>query len=546
VEKATLDTRLFGGNFGSGYSSTPLRIIVADDGRLYGVFESWQSEYNSDTTYWDYTSVLSVFQMLPYDGIPKIELTMDENTGWWGWMENTPFKISKGYLYYTESETVEFYGDRDVIRVVKLEDRSINALLDSETQRYEIYSWNLSGDTLYFSALDLTTTTVVTGEIDTLLVRQGAEETAYLSVTETASALGASSAVQDIEVLTPQAPATDTGSAPVVEEFHVSQDNIYSASIDFTKYMNKSTVEDNLTFTTNSTSVDSMKIWIHKALHLIPDLSGLGDSETTPLAAGTDYTIALGSGTMDNFGWDLAAGTQGTSVTFETKPDSGWYSSTTDDASGNLSSGGVAKYAGPATDWEKETFVLYADGSTTEDVDASGNVRIEFSAKNYGWDGVDVVLWNNTKYALWGWTWDGFDAMIRMGGWTNIDYKTSSGSNWADGSTPDLFNGNWARYRIDFYGANLVISYSEDGTTFTEAMSATDFRTRVGNTDDLTFLIRAVNPVVVDNLQVTTLTAEGAVASTAGDILDLTFTSSIDTEFGTTDVGSDYGLDSWW
>ena len=140
--------------------------------------------------------------------------------------------------------------------------------------------------------------------------------------------------------------------------------------------------------------------------------------------------------------------------------------------------------------------------------------------------------------------------MVRMGGWTSIDYKTGEwddwSSNWSDGNTPELFNGSWARYRIDFYGTNLVVSHSEDGTTFTEAMSVDNFKTRVSNTDDLTFLIRAVNPVVVDDLQVTTLTAEGAVASAQGDILDLDFTSSIDSEFGTTDVSSDHGLDNWW
>jgi len=468
-------------------------------------------------------------------------------------MEDTPFKVSKGYLYYTESDTVPFFGERDVIKTVRLEDRTRDTILDSEAQRYEIYSWSLSGNTLYFSALDLTTTTVVTGEIDTLLVRQGRPESEYLTVTETASALGATSAIQDIEVLTPQQPEQDTGSAPVVEAFHVSQDNLYSASIDFTKYMNKSSVEDNLTFSdADANSVESMKIWIYKSFHLIPDQSGLGDNLTNPLSSDTTYTIALGNGTLDNYDWNLAEGTQGRSVTFTTRPDSGWYySSPTDDASGTFSTGGVAKYAGPEEDWAKETFVLYRSGSTTEDVDASGNVRIEFSAKNFGWDGIDIVLWNNTHYAAYpNDTWRSFDAIVRMGNWTSIDYKTSPtsdwDSNWTDGNTPELFNGSWARYRVEFYGTNLVVSYSQDGTTFTEAMSVDDFRTRVGNTDDLTFLIRASNPVVVDNLQVTTLTAEGAVASTEGDILDLDFTGAIDSEFGQTDVGSNYGLETWW
>ncbi|MEE9398928.1 MAG: hypothetical protein V3V23_01515 [Dehalococcoidales bacterium] len=555
AERATLDTRLFGSTFSDDWSSIPRRIIVGDDGRLYGVFESWQCEYDSTTDTWEGWAVLSVFQILPYDGIPKVELTLDENVGWWHWMDNTPFKVSKGYLYYTESDTVAFMGERDVIRMVKLEDRTSNTILDdSDDTRYEIYSWNLSGDTLYFSALDLKTTTVVTGEIDTLKVRQGASESEYLDITPTASGSGleATSAIQDIEVLTPSEPEVDPGGDPVVQEFHVSQDNIYSASMDFSKYMNKSSVESNLTFTdvTNGTSIDFFMLWIYQSLHLIPDQSSLGlrDDTTDPMSPNTEYTIALGSGTMDSWSWDLAGDK---SVTWTTKPDSGWYSSTTDDASGNFSSGGVAKYAGPVEDWTKETFILYETGSTTEDVDASGHVRIEFSAKNYGWDGIDVVLWNKTHYETerQGDTWMSVDAIVRMGGWTSIDYKTSPANdgdnNWVDGNTPELFNGSWARYRIDFYGTNLVVSYW-DGTTFIAAKSVTDFKTRVDNTDDLTFLIRASNPVIVDNLQVTKLTAAGAVDSTEGDILDLDFTGSIDSEVGQTDVGSDYGLDTWW
>lgn len=555
AERATLNTRLFGGAFSDEYSSTPRRIIVGDDGRLYGVFESWLSEYDSSTDMWNYFTVLSVFQILPYDGIPKVELTLDENTYWWNWMENTPFKVSKGYLYYTESDTVPFYGERDVIKMVKLEDRTSNTLLDSNepVQRYEIYSWSLSGDTLYFSAFDLENTAVVNGEIDTLKVRQGQPESDYLTVTETASALGATSAVRDIELLTPRQAEVDTGSAPTVEKFHVTAENIYSASIDFTKSMNKSSVENNLSFTdAGATEVDSMKIWIYKSLHLIPDLSelGLGDNATSPLAANTTYTIALGTGTQDAYGWDLAQGTQGTSKTWTTRPNNGWYYSTTDAADEDISAGGVAKYAGPVVEWTKETFQLYADAAQTTEVNATGNVRIEFSAVNYGWDGIDVVLWNNTLYAAENDTWMGLDAVVRMGNWTSIDYKINGTydweSDWADGNTPDLFNGKWARYRVDFYGTNLVVSHSEDGTTFTEAMSVSDFKNREGNTDNLTFFLRAQNPVVVDNLQVTSLKSDGTLDGLAGDILNLSFTSAIDQEFGTTNVNAAYGLDGWW
>ncbi len=174
-------------------------------------------------------------------------------------MRETPFQISKGFLYYVESEDVEYLGTRDLIKMVYLPDRTATQILDAEDQRYEIYKWRLIGDILHFSALEKSTTTVVSGEIDTLKVRDGRPVEEFLTIRETASAIGAVCQIRDIEILTPQQPETDTESDPAVQEFHTSPENLYSVSMDFTKYMDKLSVEDNLGFVDGaSNAIESM------------------------------------------------------------------------------------------------------------------------------------------------------------------------------------------------------------------------------------------------------------------------------------------------
>lgn len=558
VEKAVLDTNLFGGNIHG--DSKPRRVIVADDGRLYGLFESHLWDHENQVGY----TVLSVYQVLPYDGVPKLELTLSDNWFWWDWMRKTPFQVSKGYLYYVDViDPGDYLGTRDVIKMVYLPDRTTSQILDTGDARYDIYNWRLSGDILYFSALDKSTTTVVSGEIDTLKVRDGRPVEEFLTIRETASAMGAVSQIRDIEILTPQQPDTDTGHAPAVQEFHTSGENLYSVSMDFTKYMNKQSVEDNLTFVDGaSNAIESMKVWIYKSLHLIPDLDGLGDSSTTtPLAFETAYTTTLGDDTKDAYGWDLADGLQGKSASFTTKPEKGWYySEETDSAIEAISSGGVAKYAGPETAWAKETFDLGAD--------VPDNARIEFSAKNYRWEGVNIVLWNKTEWADSdnnNDNWRPIVAEYRLGNWSNLDYKTERHENtwcwwdegegdvcrtdywydsdWAHGETPKLFNGSWMCYRIDIYGRNMKLYYSEDGTEFieVESFSVDDLMNRVADNDHV-FLLRVTDPMVIDNIQVSTLNADGDLAGNAGNILDLGFDANIEVVVG--DAADDsVGLD---
>lgn len=576
IFKSALNTSLFGdNNNGSWNNPTPRRIILADDGRVYGVFEGGRSEQEdpNDSSTWMWIPTLKVYQVLPYDGVPKVELDLDPNSNWWDiFFAGTPFQIAKGFLYYTRSVNVEFggasFGDADIIEMVKLATREKQTLLMPSTNtdpRYEMYNWQLSGTELFFSGLDKSTNTVVTGTIDTLKVRDGAAQSEFLALKESASAVGAASKVQDIEVIGAAQPTQDSGGTPKVDEIHADQDNLYSVSIDFTKHMDKASVETNLVLKdAGNNEAYTMKLWLHKTLHLIVDRDSLSDDSVSPMLANTSYTLdfAAGTGTMrDAFGVDLSladldinSGNISTSLT--TRPNNGWYIGSTTDSS-SLTSGDVLKYAGPVTDWEMETFLL-------RDLDSTSNVRVEFSAKNLGWDGPQIILWDNAAIFDWSSDWWARTMIkVRMSGWSDLNYKTTFSDNdsdgdidnwtddWDNGSTESLFNGQWKRYRIDIYNSKLRVSVSEDGITYTDVsmFNKDDLAPRSGS--DYHLLMRVNSAMIMDDLKVQTLTAEDTVGA---DLLNENFgtngggslPSASPTDFST-DVNDSapYNLDNW-
>ena len=314
MERTSLSTALFSELTGNSH---PVRVITGDDGRVYGVFNAWRGDYNADTEQWESRNFLSVYQMLPYSGTPIAELELQDGN-WWSWMQRTPFQINKGHLYYVATVDVPFFGRSDVLKMVNIETRTTTTLLnDFDTNRYQFHNWRLSGDTLYFSAQNLTRSVSVYGEVDTLAVRNGASMSEFLTLNDVASARGAAVAIQDIEILKPQQPLVDTGSNPRAT-FYVAPENRYSASIDFNKYMNRKSVTDNLSFTASDSeaAIPFLPVWFYQTLHLIPDTSaeGLGDSVARGLEKDTNYTIALANGVRDAWDWDLT-GTRSSNFT---------------------------------------------------------------------------------------------------------------------------------------------------------------------------------------------------------------------------------------
>lgn len=552
VKKTSLNTGLFGTSSNGSWSNpSPVRIIVADDGNIYGVFEGFSDSYDASGN-WSWETTLSVYQVLPFDPIPKAQLSLGDD-GWWSWMGETPFQISKGYLYYKETKedvivNSESLGSADYIQMVNLNTRETTTILDPTTASdsiYDLYSWRLSDQELYFSALDKSVNVVKTGKIDTVKVRNGDPESEYLTLQETASALGADSSIKDISIIKPLAPEADTGSAPsiVTDGIHMNSENPYSVSVEFSKYMDRDTVADHLNIVSSDLGegtdgvIAYIPVWVYKTLHLIPDLSTdtLGDSISQGFTAAQTYTLDFESGMKDSYGWDFSA--TGADETITMAPTSGWYNGDTSSADATVSSGKVATFAGTATadSWEPESYKLadLAPGET--------DFRVEFSAKNFSYHMGQIVLWENSASNNY---WEERILSIEMSSYSNVQYKTATGSEYAWKETPNVADGNWKQYRVDVYANTFTFSV-HNGTEWEEISSYTDLKDRTAaNAHQI--LYRLSEKTSIDNLLVSTLNADGTLTTVEGDIIDEEFTAlptvepKLDAE-----VAGDTALDGW-
>ena len=554
VYKASLSTELFQeySSNGSWMSPYPLRVMVGDDGRLYGAFDGGRDVYDEKGEWKEWINTLTVYQILPYDPVPKAELDIG-NDGWWSWMEGTTFQVAKGYLFYVEEWESSFYGELDKIRMVRLHDRETTSIfdysnddLDAGYSRMTVYTWRLSGDILYFSALDNKDNKLYQGEIDVVKLKAGDSEENYLTLTAAASALGSSASIRDIEVVKPQQVEYDSN-YPVVTEFHTEKENLYSASIDFSKYMDVDSVAENLSFRDHyEADIDYMPVWIYKSLHLIPDTNGLGEGDTEPLAGGSSYSLSLAANTADTSGFST---TQVFGADFTTKPEYGWYLSDTDSSSSELSLGNAGYFAGIDDSngyWYQSTYNL--------GVDASGHVRLEFSARNLDYAGVDIIMWNPYRYSsysseyYYNSTYEGIETNMYMDSWySSMDYRDYYQSMYWVSSYDDLglYDGTWQRYRVDWFGNKIVVSFSEDGEVWNQVAYIDSARNRSDTlSEGHQILLQVREPLAIDNISVTTLNISGEVANSEGDLLQVNFEEdSNDLSLGDEANGDDQGLD---
>ena len=531
IHKTTLDLSNFASNNNGSYTDpTPRRLILADDGNLYGVFQSSAGYQDADGA-WVNQQWLTVYQVLPYDPVPKAKIDMEENE-WWDYMQGTPFQISKGFLFYRNADqSLQFngsnFGFADAITMVNLQSRETLTVLMPATQddpRYRIYNWRLSGTDLYFSALEQAGNTVVTGYIDTLALRDAGldgDQSDYLQITENASALGAASAIKDIEVLQPARPDTDPGGAPVVQEIFMNSENQNSVSLRFSKYMNTASVLAGVSLTDDDAAlpVPYLPLWTFQTLHLIPDTSdgGLADEISGGFESDTMYTVDVASNVRDFYDFDISSALPLTeSVTI--RPGDGWYVGATDTSDTAFSDGQVAKFAGRANpnEWDYEYYKI-ADN-------VPANFRLEFSVRNLGYDLGGIVLHNSGLAAgdyLMDLSISGWDA------WANYR-NIGSGYQYEQFYDPNgngIANGNWIRFRVEMFGDTYRLSYSEDGTNFTvlhdSTVSGVALRARAS--EELYF--KTIEPILMDNVQLTTLDAVGDLAGAPYDLLNESFNS---------------------
>jgi hypothetical protein len=270
-------------------------------------------------------------------------------------------------------------------------------------------------------------------------------------------------------------------------------ENLFSMSIDFSAVMNWDSVEDNLSLVeAGPTDVEMMKVWVNKTLHLIPDLdvTGLSDSDsTTPMSAGTEYTLTVATGAEDSFG---NATTIDTSGAITLRPDNGWYVNSSD----------VLLYAGRADDnWQWSTYDLTS--ATVPD-----NFELIFDAKNLAWDGIELMLFDISGS-------EHNRTAFRMGlnSWSWLDYLDSTPSwSYVSGQTVNIFNGGWKTYRVRLFGNEFSVESKASSANDSEYVVSTtvtvdDIATRTGTDNRLMF--RVLQPIGLDNIVLNTLDVSG-------------------------------------
>jgi hypothetical protein len=375
-----LDTSAFSSN---GWDNTPRRVMMADDGSIYGLF----SEYGTNSK-GDDGEFASLKRMLPYSKATYARFFVDN---WWNYFDNgnRNVQISKGYVFYIEDEVHSQAGDRSVIHVVRMADGEKTSILgDAEwAERYDISNWKLSNDTLFFTGFDYSTSAMITGEIDVLAIKDGKDESEYLTLSQAASIVGESNTIEDYEVLVARAPDGYTGGNPSIVRTFSDSENIYSVSIEFNKWMDTDSVNANTSVSYNmtpndelstATNVETLNVWLGRRLHMIFDTNTASDSFTTdPLPYGSQVNITVDTKARDLDGIELISGLESTASEvvseFVLRPESGFYGSA-DEVVGDITDGQVLNYAFAGDNyWQRSAKAELAKEIKTL------NHRIEFS-----------------------------------------------------------------------------------------------------------------------------------------------------------------------
>ncbi|WP_318443063.1 hypothetical protein [Photobacterium leiognathi] len=274
-------------------------IILGDDGYIYGVYSS--SDTNNEGHWSEYAKLQRILPYSP-DVIESVKIPEDS---WWNY--NQEMQVAKGYVYFIEEQKHDGYGKRDIIGATHLTNGTKITLLDGEwtDERYDIETWKLSGDYIYFTGLDQSSSTMISGKVDVAKLNEGKEESEYLTIKETASVSGDTLTILDMEVLRPVEPS-NSGGYPRITEFVSSIEDIYSSTIKFNKWMDKESVSEGLNVTdSNGIEVSTMVVWLNRIAHLLYDTSENLETKSEPLRFGTDYKATISKNVKDVDGVSL-------------------------------------------------------------------------------------------------------------------------------------------------------------------------------------------------------------------------------------------------
>lgn len=423
IDPYKLDTSAFSS---SRWNTTPRRVILADDGGIYGLFEEQVNVNETSEVY------ANLKRILPYSAATFARFKLGSD--WWNYFDNgnRNVQISKGYAFYLEDEESRSFGTRTVIKSVRLVDGDKQEFLNQKdesgtwTERYTVSNWKLSFDTLFFSAFDRSQSKMVQGELNVAAFRDGAPESEYLTITETASIVGNDNKIEDLEVLKASRPNVFTGSNPRIVQHYTNSENIYSASVEFNKYMDIDSVNDGISVTVTNdddtiTEVGALKVWLGRRLHLIFDTDITEESLTTDsLDFGSEYKISIDVEAKDLEDFALVSGLAPGSTqdfiehSFTTRPEVGPFKGS-DVIVDGITDGTILKYAAKSTNRAQAEAILADDIKLL-------NHRVEFSTPSSMYGSISLTItdpyqinWNGVTHStsdsdgnVWDW-FDGFE-----------------------------------------------------------------------------------------------------------------------------------------
>ncbi len=349
VEKRTLPKYTTGQN--NDYFQ---RIIAADDGMVYGVYEGWSSNN-------DYTQ--SLRRIMPYspDTIVTINVPSDYWTNWRSW-NSQQIQIAEGHAYFIEEKTHSAYSKREVVGITKLEDGTTSYLFADEDwadQRIDFESWKLADDIIYFTGFNYANSKMVSGTIDTQKYRNGESAEQYLVLNETESSFNDALSISDMVVVRAVKPE-NTGGTTAVLDYITSDEDLYSGTIRFTKWMDVASLNEAISIENvdETTSVDPMLVSLSNVVHVLYNTADSSAGETSqPLAYDTSYRITVdATKARDVDGVGLTS--SNLTHDFKTRVETGYYAAT------------VSEHAIASTNYEGTYLKVFSNQFT---INAFGN-----------------------------------------------------------------------------------------------------------------------------------------------------------------------------
>jgi hypothetical protein len=501
---------------------------VADDGNIYSV------------------AMRGIYRIIPFDPEPRVIMQAADPDN-----AQQKSRIASGLALVVNETTLPQHGTLSSVQIGNLSSGEITTLfnptdndinLDADLPYYQITNFKVTSSTAYFSGLDLANNRSVFGEIDLAKFKQGLPESQFVRTTTIESATEANNKINDIEIVAPIQPDSETGSAPIIISHSLDNFNNEGATIQFSKYMDRDDVESKLSFINQDTgaAVPFLTFWVNKSLHLLPDLNdftkidGGGNPDTKPLEVNTNYTLAIEGSAFDAFGtFQLADGDTTTfplSKTTLIKPE-GWYTSdkiyTDTDRNGLVVTGKVARFD-HCSAHHKTVLTGCEEINNSSDIfnhlikdlgPNSSNVRVEWSSyqgrPDFGRLSITYgATSNNIRFILNARDFPHDCRIISSDGLVNLGTRQTLDSELCE--LPETFK----RYRIDIIGKDVKFFVSSDGVNFTEITSLNASMTNALTGSNTLKIASDSYPSVttLDNIAISSLNVDGTLASIVGDL----------------------------